>query len=468
MQENIPYNMQTALEILFFLKNKMQQQLIQSFKSNNLQKIQNLIRQRGANVNQLNVNGLPLLLAAIQKDKLPMVELLLRLGADPTIKSKTGMSAILFAVSSGSLPMVQFVVEHMGGDHNDKLGFGANTILLAASRSLDMVRYLESRGADLFSRDRIGYNILVYAVKGEKVDVLKYCIEMGVEVDAKSNSGETVLGYAVSREPPNLEIIRVLVQNGSDPNVLIDGENILIRFLKECLERYSGLIIKDDFDIIKVLVESGGADITAKSDEDRDVLFLSRQIAEECDDAGKGYIYEIIEYFETLYRVFKRQQIQLNKFITGQKQLDISKINLFTIKQVIQRLRPGLVLQGRTKQQLVTMIQQIKKQRLQQLKQQKQEQVSLTDPITHQWLINPVLASDGNVYNRESVQEMLRVMGMRYQGHQLVPNYPRGIGGHFIQSFQTIQGLYPRDPEMAQQLIRIRQLATRNQQQQGL
>ena len=441
----------------------MQQQLIQSFKSNNLQKIQNLIRQRGANVNQLNVNGLPLLLAAIQKDKLPMVELLLRLGADPTLKSKSGMSAILFAVSSGSLPMVQFVVEHMGGDPSDKLHFGANTIILAASRSLDMVRYLESRGADLFSRDRVGYNILVYAVKGEKVDVLQYCIEKGVEVDAKSNSGETVLGYAVKREPPNLEIIRVLVQNGSDPNALIEDETILIRFLKECLQRDSSLITKDDFDIIKILVENG-ADITAKSDEGRDVLFLSRQIAEECDDAGKGYIYEIIEYFETLYREFKRQQIQLNKFITGQKQLDISKINLFTIKQVIQRLRPGLVLQGRTKQQLATMIQQIKKQRLQQLKQQKQQQVSLTDPITQQWLINPVLASDGNVYNRESVQEMLRVMGMRYQGHQLVPNYPRGIGGHFIQSFQTIQGLYPRDPEMAQQLIRIRQLAIQNQQ----
>jgi hypothetical protein len=450
----------------YFSKNKMQQQLIQSFKSNNLQKIQNLIRQRGANVNQLNVNGLPLLLAAIQKDNLPMVELLLRLGADPTLKSKSGMSAILFAVSSGSLSMVQFVVENMGGDPSDKLRFGANTIILAASRSLDMVRYLESKGADLFSRDRIGYNILVYAVKGEKVDVLQYCIEKGVEVDAKSNSGETVLGYAVSREPPNLEIIRVLVQNGSDPNALIDDETILIRFLKECLQRDSSLITKDDFDIIKVLVENG-ADITAKSDEGRDVLFLSQQIAEECDDAGKGYIYEIVQYFETLYREFKRQQIQLNKFITGQKQLDISKINLFTIKQVIQRLRPGLVLQGRTKQQLATMIQQIKKQRLQQLKQQKQQQVYLTDPITQQWLINPVLASDGNVYNRESVQEMLRVMGMRYQGHQLVPNYPRGIGGNFIQSFQTIQGLYPRDPEMAQQLIRIRQLAIRNQQQQA-
>ena len=441
----------------------MQQQLIQSFKSNNLQKIQNLIRQRGANVNQLNVNGLPLLLAAIQKDNLPMVELLLRLGADPSLKSKTGMSAILFAVSSGSLSMVQFVVERMGGDPSDKLGFGANTIMLAASRSLDMVRYLESRGADLYARDRSGYTILVYAVKGEKVDVLQYCLEKGVEVDALSNLGKTVLGYAVSREPPNLEIIRVLVQNGSDPNALIDDETILIRFLKECLQRDSSLITKDDFDIIKILVENG-ADITAKSDEGRDVLFLSRQIAEECDDAGKGYIYEIIEYFETLYRAFKRQQIQLNKFITGQKQLDISKINLFTIKQVIQRLRPGLALQGRTKQQLETMIQQIKKQRLQQLKQQKLEQVSLTDPITQQWLTNPVLASDGNIYNRESVQEMLRIMGMRYQGHQLVPNYPRGIGGHFIQSFQTIQGLYPRDPEMAQQLIRIRQLAIQNQQ----
>jgi ankyrin repeat protein/DNA-binding transcriptional MerR regulator len=445
----------------------MQQQLIQSFTSNNLQKIQSLVRQRGANVNQFNVNGLPLLLVAIQKDNLPMVELLLRLGADPTLKSKSGMSAILFAVSSGSLSMVQFVVEHMGGDPSDKIRFGANTIILAASRSLDMVRYLESKGADLFSRDRIGYNILVYAVKGEKVDVLQYCIEKGVEVDAKSNSGETVLGYAVGREPPNLEIIRVLVQNGSDPNVLIDDENILIRFLKECLQRDSDLITKDDFEIIKVLVERGGADITAKSDEGRDVLFLSRQIAEECDDAGQGYINNIIEYFETLYREFKRQQIQLNKFITGQKQLDISKFSLFTIKQAIQRLRPGLALQGRTKQQLTTMIQQIKKQRLQQLKQQKQQQVSLTDPITQQWLINPVLASDGNVYNRESVQEMLRVMGMRYQGHQLVPNYPRGIGGHFIQSFQTIQGLYPRDPEMALQLIRIRQLAIRNQQQQA-
>jgi cytochrome c len=107
-------------------------------------------------------------------------------------------------------------------------------------------------GANINESDAIAPP-LYYAVSGAQLEAAKILIERGADVNALSAFGVGPLGAAVGTR--NVELIKLLLDHGANPNSTIGTETILHSAVEDgCL------------DCIKALVEAG-ADVNAVSSE---------------------------------------------------------------------------------------------------------------------------------------------------------------------------------------------------------
>lgn len=160
----------------------------------------------------------------------------------------------------------------------------------------------------------------------------------------------------------------------------------------------------------------------------------------------------------------ERQIALIRNFLTGQSgrsqsgqspKLNLEAFTQPTMLQMVRQFNPSVPQQA-TKQQLLKFLQAQRTRRIQQMKAgaTASTQQQIIDSITREYLIDPVLASDGTIYNRSTVQNMLAATGRTRTGTGMV------------QGFQTIQQLQGTNPAKAQQLKQIRRKALAKQQQQ--
>lgn len=156
----------------------------------------------------------------------------------------------------------------------------------------------------------------------------------------------------------------------------------------------------------------------------------------------------------TLIRNFLRGQSGVSQ--SGQvPKFDLEAVRRPTMLEIVRQFNPS-VSQQATKQQLFALLQAERKRRIQQLKAAvvapSSEQQQIIDSFTREYLTDPVLASDGTIYNRSTVQSMLAATGRTRTG--------TGV----VQNFQTIQQLQRTNPAKAQQLKQIKRKALQKQQ----
>lgn len=160
----------------------------------------------------------------------------------------------------------------------------------------------------------------------------------------------------------------------------------------------------------------------------------------------------------------ERQIALIRNFLTGQSgrlqsgqspKLNLEAFTQPTMLQMVRQFNPSVPQQA-TKQQLLKFLQAQRTRRIQQMKAgaTASTQQQIIDSITREYLTDPVLASDGTIYNRSTVQSMFAATGRTRTGTGLV------------QSFQTILQLQRTNPAKAQQLKQIRKRALAKQQQQ--
>ncbi len=94
-------------------------------------------------------------------------------------------------------------------------------LLQAAEQgSLNEVKMLLAKGAELNAKDNRGRTALMMAVLRKKPDIVKFLIDRGTDVKAKDKDGQTVLSLALGKNQP--EIVQYLKAHGAKlPKVLV-------------------------------------------------------------------------------------------------------------------------------------------------------------------------------------------------------------------------------------------------------
>ncbi len=139
----------------------------------------------GVSPNVVDADGTPALMAATLFANAETVELVLKRGADPNKADASGSTALMWAVPD--VEKVRLLVAR-GANVNAKSSTERTPLLVAASlpRTVDVLRILLDRGADLRAQDRAGATALALAVRSADVDVVRFLVERGLDPNALS------------------------------------------------------------------------------------------------------------------------------------------------------------------------------------------------------------------------------------------------------------------------------------------
>jgi ankyrin repeat protein len=157
------------------------------------------------------------LFAAIRAGSTAEVERLLKAGANPNIADADGTPALMAATLFGGADLVKLLLDR-GADPN-RSGVGGTTALMWAVPNLEKVRLLVAHGANVNARsetDRTAF--LVSASYPRTLDVLRLLLDRGADLRAQDRAGATALALAV--RSADVDVVRFLVERGLDPNAL--------------------------------------------------------------------------------------------------------------------------------------------------------------------------------------------------------------------------------------------------------
>ena len=160
------------------------------------------------------------LFAAIRRGSVADTDRLLKGGASPNVVDADGTPALMAATLFGDVSLVKLLLDR-GADPN-RAGVGGTTALMWAVPNIEKVRVLLEHGASVDARsetDRTAF--LVAASYPRTVDVLRLLIDRGADIRAQDRGSATALGLAV--RSADVDVVRFLVERGLDVNALSPG-----------------------------------------------------------------------------------------------------------------------------------------------------------------------------------------------------------------------------------------------------
>ncbi|KFQ02214.1 Palmitoyltransferase ZDHHC13, partial [Leptosomus discolor] len=166
---------------------------------NNRQELVKYYISKGAVVDQLggDLNSTPLHWA-IRQGHLPMVMLLLKCGADPTLIDGEGFSSIHLAVLFQHMPIVAYLISK--GQNIDTADFNGQTPLMLSAQKVigpEPTRFLLKFNPSLNAVDNVQKNTaLHWAITAGNTSAVDLLLEAGASLDVKNVKGETPLDLA--------------------------------------------------------------------------------------------------------------------------------------------------------------------------------------------------------------------------------------------------------------------------------
>ncbi len=157
------------------------------------------------------------LLAAIRRGAVADATRLLDDGVSPNSVAADGTPVLMAAVLFADAAMVDVLLKH-GADAN-QTGAGGTTALMWAVPNLEKVRLLVARGANVNARSATERTALLAAAAYPRtVDLLRFLLDRGADLRAEDRTGATALSLAV--RSADIDVVRFLVARGLDPNAL--------------------------------------------------------------------------------------------------------------------------------------------------------------------------------------------------------------------------------------------------------
>ena len=200
----------------------------------------------------LDVEKDEILFNAIENESLTIVEDLLKLDCDPNATNSHGQTALMVAFMNGRLNVVAFLI-HYGANLEE-------TLDVAIRKGFyDIVAKILSFDMDIID-DVLGQSSINVAIDVDSLEMVKLLLKHDPDVNIDyARIGTAPILHAVSKG--NIEIIKVLLQNGAKPDVYDDDD---MSPLMIALER-------NRFDIAKILLEYR-ADINSSSYDGKTAL----------------------------------------------------------------------------------------------------------------------------------------------------------------------------------------------------
>ncbi|NXL90880.1 ZDH13 Palmitoyltransferase, partial [Alectura lathami] len=180
---------------------------------NNRQELVKYYISKGAVVDQLggDLNSTPLHWA-IRQGHLPMVILLLKCGADPSLIDGEGFSSIHLAVLFQHVPIVAYLISK--GQNIDTTDFNGQTPLMLSAQKVmgpEPTKFLLKFNPSLNAVDNVQKNTaLHWAVAAGNISAVDLLLEAGASMDIKNAKGETPLDLAVQTQ--NRFMIHMLME----------------------------------------------------------------------------------------------------------------------------------------------------------------------------------------------------------------------------------------------------------------
>ena len=238
---------------------------------------------QGCDVMDKNSKGQTVLHIACDKGKLELAQYLVEKYPDMlTIRDKTGRSPYLFAGFSGSVELVKFLISR-GCVVMDKDNYGHTVLHYACDKGkLELAQYLVEKYQDFLTiRDNTGHSPYLVAGFSGSVELVKFLISHGCDVMDKDSVGRTVLHYACDKG--KLELAQYLVEHYPDMLTIRD---------KTGQSPYLVAGFSRSVELVKFLI-SRGYDVMDKDSEGSTVLHkacaigklkLAQYLVESCPD----------------------------------------------------------------------------------------------------------------------------------------------------------------------------------------
>lgn len=193
----------------------------------------------------------PLTLACLHHNCAPLIELLLRNGAEVNVRIRKNKTALMKAVAHNPNPdVIQQLLSYKADvqSRDDK----RKTALHKGVRSEEVTKLLLGHGADPNVEDNKGWTPLIAAGSGLHFESFRPLVDAGAKVNHKTPSGETALHNALERLAVSIwirldlesifrrasEAIQCLIQHGLDVNAK-DGNGRTVWDLWKNVEKHT-------------------------------------------------------------------------------------------------------------------------------------------------------------------------------------------------------------------------------------
>lgn len=213
----------------------MNEELLRSILMGNIDKARELVS-RGADVNCANSKGETPLILAIHQHLRDLAYFLAENGADVNLADSQGFSAFQYAIFNESETFIRKLFEK-GADLkkiNDVNGKGKTLLIECIEKkvSLEVIKYLTEKGADVNIPDSKGRPSLYFAIKTGSADMVKFLIEKGVkiaDVNIRDENGKTMLVLCMESEANLDEAAAYLISKGADQKGVFPKPIALLR-----------------------------------------------------------------------------------------------------------------------------------------------------------------------------------------------------------------------------------------------
>ena len=181
--------------------------------------ITSLLNKISINPNALyDETGYPILIHASRNGMYQMVEMLLKLGADPNIQNENGETALIFASSNGHYPVVK-ILHQKGADPNIHDNNGWTALILSSENGHQQIveLLLEKQVDPNVQNSKNGRTALIQASQNGHYQVIVILLKKGADPNIHDNDGWTAL--ILSSENGHQQIVELLLEKQVDPNV---------------------------------------------------------------------------------------------------------------------------------------------------------------------------------------------------------------------------------------------------------